>query len=112
MANHQLAQEYIQHNAELKIAICIQHKYTISPEMNSGSHSNICRHFQEIHKPRSIPKEALAAIGVYIPSLELVEPSQVKAWPQANGPIPGLELYEDGAMCLMCDEKSVRSKDI
>ena len=43
MANHQLAQEYIQHNAELKIAICIQHKYTISPEMNQGGHSNIFR---------------------------------------------------------------------
>ena len=112
MENHQLAQEYIQYNAELKTAICIQHKYAISPEINRGGRSNIFRHFQEIHKPRSISKDGLVAISAYIPTLELVEPSKVEAWPQANGPIPGLELYEDGAMCLICDEMSPRSKDM
>src|SRR5436190_17519280 len=112
MANHQLAQEYIQYNAEIKVAICIQHKYGISPETDNRGRSSILRHFQEIHKPRSISKDALGAITGYIPTLELVEPSQVKAWPQANGPIPGLELYEDGGMCLICDEMSVRWNEI
>src|SRR5438046_3333167 len=100
MADHQLAQAYIQHNVELEIAICIQHKYTLSPEIHQDGWSSITHHFQESHKSHVISRDALAAISEYIPMLEIVEPSQVKAWQAENGTYHRLVLYKEGDVCM------------
>ena len=114
MEDHQLAKKYIKYNPELKIAVCIHHKYTILPGNEPDGRSRAVRHFQEVHERGSVRKNALNAINEYMSTLELVEPSQIDIPLPENGPIDGLELYKDGGACLYpeCGELSPRSKDI
>jgi hypothetical protein len=47
MENHQLAENYVQYNTELKILTCIQHKHAIPPGNDENNRSKIDRHFQD-----------------------------------------------------------------
>jgi Orsellinic acid/F9775 biosynthesis cluster protein D len=112
MENHQLAENYVQYNAELKILTCIQHKHAIPPGNDENNQSKIDRHFRDTHKPHgSISKKTRAAINEYASTLNLIEPSQVTIPLAANGPVKGLRVY-DGGKCLICDELTAQTKDM
>src|SRR5215471_17973670 len=106
MQNQNIAKEYIEYNPELRIITCIQHKYAIIPGNDSSGRSHASRHFQEIHKP-ALSKSAIDPINEYISNLNLTEPSQIATPSRENGPIDGLELYENGGECLICGEYSI-----
>ena len=103
MNNHDIAKQYVQYNPQLKIVVCIQHKYAITLKNPSNEQSEATRHFQDIHT-RGPSKDMIDIINEYISTLDLVEPSQITTPPRENGPIDGLELYEDGCTCLTCGE--------
>ena len=104
--DHRIAKAYVQYNPELKIITCIQHKYAIIPGNDSSGRSNVTHHFQEVHKP-GLSKHAITPINEYISTLELLKPCQINTPLREDGPVDGLELYENGGQCLICHEFAI-----
>lgn len=100
MNNHDIAKQYVQYNDQLKIIICIQHKYAITLKNPPNEQSEATRHFQDIHTP-GLSNDIIDMINEYISTLDLVKPSQITIPQRENGPIDGLELYEDGCKCYL-----------
>ena len=88
----EIAQKYVQYNAEYSVMICIQHKYALTP--NEG----ICRHFQQFHK--GIPEAARAAIKAFAKSVLVKGPDEVLMPLTEMSPVKGLEVWKDGFKCF------------
>ena len=108
MNNHDIAKQYVQYNSQLKAVICIQHKYALTLKNPSNEQSEVICHFQNIHTP-GLSKDIIDMINEYISTLDLVKSSQITIPRRENGPIDGLELYEDGCKCLTCGEFAINS---
>jgi len=85
-------QHHIVYNAQYKVLICKEHKYTIL---------DVTRHFRE-HHPKMKTKTRLQ-IRAATQHLELAKPEDITNLSSNSLPIEGLELIENGAKCNDCE---------
>lgn len=101
-----IAEKYIIYNSTLKILICRKGQHCISPRTNkageSKNHGIIDHFYRSEHKDLS--KEHRTNLNQYISNLDIADPHDVPIPSPQSRPIPGLELYRNGAECQVCNQ--------
>ena len=95
--------EYVLHNEKYHVLLCQQCKIGIPP-------TRVEHHLRDEHK--SIPIQIRNSMVEWASTLRLCEPNKVATPPEEEGPIPYLELKEDGYQCRIENCRAFRSTEV
>jgi len=101
-----IAEKYVTYNSTLKILICRKEQHCISPGANKTGESKnygIIDHFYR-SEHKDLTRKDRMTLNQYISNLDIAKPRNVMIPSPEDRPIAGLELHQNGAECLICNE--------